>query len=254
MSQWSDILVLPDMQVPYQDQKFLNALVKFTRDYQPDVLAHVGDHLDAPEPSRWNKGMAGEYAPTLQKSIDASIGILRDFRDAAPNAPFHFKMGNHDERVETYVSRYAPALGSLEALRFENLLDFAAMDIQIHRTLFDLAPGWLLAHLHETGLNRTAGGSAMGLARKTGKSVVGGHTHKAGIQSDAFGYGGKVKQIFGMEVGHAMDISKAGYLKYGGAAWTQAFGILHTDGRNTFPQLVVVQGRKFKVDGRVYAF
>lgn len=248
------IVVLPDTQVPYHDEKYTDALIRFVADYEPDELAHVGDHLDAPEPSRWNKGMAGEYAPTLQAGIDVATQMLVNFKNALGDKPFHFKVGNHDERVETYVSRYAPALSSIDALRIESLLKTEENGITVHRGLYDLAPGWVLAHLHETGLNRTAGGTAMGLARKIGKSVVGGHTHKAGIQSEAHGYNGKVSQIFGMEVGHAMDIRKAGYLKYGGASWTQAFGILHVHKGFTTPELVIVQGRTFKVDGQVYKF
>lgn len=249
-----DIVCLPDTQVPYEDGKFVKAMQYFVKDYQPAVLAHVGDHLDAPEPSRWNRGMAGEYAPTLQRSVEAAHDLLAGFSEAAPNARKIMKMGNHDERVQTYVRRYAPALDSLEALHYESLLRTEEIGWEVAHGLIDLAPGWVLAHGHETGLNSTAGGTAMGLARKIGKSVVCGHTHKAGLQSDAFGYNGKVSQLFGMEVGHAMDIRKAGYLKYGGAKWTQAFGILHVRGRTVNPELVVVQGNSFTVGGRVYAW
>lgn len=254
MKMFRDTVVLPDMQIPYHDRKYVKALQMFVKDYQPDALAHVGDHLDAPEPSRWNKGMAGEYAPTLQASINEAHDVLAGFRDALGDKPFHFKTGNHDERVETYIARYAPALGSIESLKIENLLGLNDLEIECHRNLYDIAPGWVLAHLHEGGLNRTPGGTAMGLARKIGKSVVGGHTHKVGLQHEATGYNGKTKTLFGMEVGHAMSMKDAGYLKYGAANWVQGFGILRTDGKRTWPELVTVQERRFIVDGQVYAF
>lgn len=250
----STTVVLPDMQVPYQDKKLVEALQYFVKDYQPDQLAHVGDHLDAPEPSRWNKGMAGEYATTLQKSVDESVKILADFKHALGDKPFHFKMGNHDERVETYVSRYAPALTSLADLKMENLLKLDHLGIQCHRHVYDIAPGWVLAHGHEGSLNRVAGSTAMSLARKMGKSVVCGHTHRAGIQHETTGYNGRTQSIYGMEVGHAMSLKDAGYLKYGGANWHQAFGILRTNGRHTTPELVMIQGRSFTVDGKRYDF
>jgi hypothetical protein len=254
MNKFRSIVVLPDTQNPYQDKRFVTALQDFVADYQPDALAHVGDGLDAPEPSRWNKGMAGEYAPTLQAGIDDFRDMMSGFREALGDKPFHFKMGNHDERVEVYINRYAPALHSLDALRFEELTGMNDLNIEVHRNLFDVAPGWVMAHLHESNLNRSPGATAMGLARKIGKSVIGGHTHKVGLQHETTGYNGKVKTIFGVEVGHAMDINKAAYLKYGAANWQQGFAILHTDGRNTWPQVVVVQGRTFRVDGRFYSF
>jgi hypothetical protein len=64
------IVVLSDLQIPYHDSKAVEASIQFVKDYKPDELWCVGDELDAPEPSRWNKGMAGEYAETLQDSID----------------------------------------------------------------------------------------------------------------------------------------------------------------------------------------
>lgn len=254
MNKFRSIVVLPDTQVPYHDKRYVNALIQFVKDYQPDELTHVGDGLDAPEPSRWNKGMAGEYATTLQHSIDEFQGMMGGFRDALGDKPFKFKMGNHDERVQVYVNRYAPALASLTSLKFEELTGLNALNVEVHHNVFDVAPGWVMAHLHETGLNRTPGGTAMGLARKIGKSVVGGHTHKVGLQHETTGYNGKVRTIFGMEVGHAMSMRDASYLKYGGANWVQGFGILHTDGRNTWPQVVTVQGRSFRVDGKIYTF
>lgn len=254
MSNYRTTVILPDTQIPYHDKRYISALQRFVEDYQPDALAHVGDGLDAPEPSRWNKGRAGEYAPTLQKSLDDFFMVLSGFRDALGDKPFHFKMGNHDERIETYVKQYAPALDSLEALKFEELAGLNVLEIETHRGLFDIAPGWVVAHGHEANLNRVPGSTAMGLARKIGKSVVTGHTHRVGLQHETTGYNAKVRTIFGMEVGHAMAIKDAAYLKYGGANWLQGFGILHTDGRNTWPQIVTVQGRKFHVDGQTYSF
>jgi hypothetical protein len=64
------VVVLSDLQIPYQHDKTVDATLEFIQDYKPDELWCVGDELDAPEPSRWNKGMAGEYAETLQDSID----------------------------------------------------------------------------------------------------------------------------------------------------------------------------------------
>jgi hypothetical protein len=57
----------------------------------PIELWCVGDELDAPEPSRWNKGMAGEYAETLQDSIDLTHDIMARYRKALGNKPFYIQ-------------------------------------------------------------------------------------------------------------------------------------------------------------------
>lgn len=86
------VVVLSDLQIPYQDNKAVDATLDFIRYYKPDQLWCVGDELDAPEPSRWNKGMAGEYADTLQDSIDLTHDTMASYRKALGNKPFLFNV------------------------------------------------------------------------------------------------------------------------------------------------------------------
>jgi UDP-2,3-diacylglucosamine pyrophosphatase LpxH len=252
LSKWQTIVCLPDFQVPYHDPKFIRAMFRFIADAQPDKVVHVGDFLDAPEPSRWSKGAAGEYAGTLQKSLDTAFDVLIDLRAAFPSGPVVLKMGNHDRRISDYVKRYAPALGPLRALDFERLIHAGGLGVEISHGVHEVAPGWLVAHGDEGSLSRIAGNTAAGLAQKFGKSVVCGHTHRAGLVPHSTGYNGKNRSLWGLEVGHAMDVKRAGYLKAGSANWQQAFGILRTNGRTTIPELVTVVDRRFSVEGAVY--
>jgi hypothetical protein len=254
MGRWKSLVLLPDLQVPLHDRKYVDALVRFVREFKPDELHNVGDLVDSPEPARWNKGMAGEFLPTLQKGFDESIAINRAFRDALGDKPFHLKTGNHDERTETYVQKYAPALASLRALKLEDLLEADSYGLKVERSIYDVAPGWVIAHGHEGGSSRTPGGVAFGLSTSIGKSVACGHTHKVGLIASAEGYNGRLKNRFGLEVGHAMDVRKAHYLKTGGAKWTQGFGILRVKGNTVIPEAVIVQGRSFVVEGKTYDF
>lgn len=251
MNDWTTTVLLPDTQIPYHDPKMLRALFRFIGDSQPDRVVHVGDFLDAPEPSRWNKGAAGEYAGTLQKSLNTAASVLSELR-AAYDGPVVLKLGNHDRRIQDYVKRYAPALEPLEALEFENLIKADRFDVEVVHGLYEVAPGWVVAHGDEGSLSRIAGNTAAGLAVKFGTSVACGHTHRAGLVPIGTGYNGRVQSRFGLEVGHAMDVRKAGYLKGGSANWQQAFGILKTQGRTTIPHLVTVVDRRFVVDGAVY--
>lgn len=247
------VVVLPDMQIPYHDKRSVNAVMQFVADYEPDELYCVGDEADSPEPSRWNKGTAGEYAGTLQKGLDTTAQIMQDFKTALGDKPFHVMRSNHGDRIQHYISKYAPALASLRELEYSKLLGYTENEITYHDSIWSFAPGWIMAHGDEGNLVRTAGGTAMALARKTGSSVVCGHTHRLGLQHEHTGFNGKIQnRLYGVEVGHLMDLSKASYLSTGGANWQQGFTILYIDKGKVTPSIVPINGRSFVVEGEKY--
>ena len=233
------IVVLSDLQIPYQDDKAVSAVLEFVRDYKPDELWCVGDELDAPEPSRWNKGMLGEYADTLQDSMDMTQEIMSAFRKALGNKPFIIQRSNHTDRIDTYIRKYAPAFASLDSLKIEELLGYDKLGITYLHRMHELLPGWVMGHGDEGSLNRVAGSTALGLAKKLGRSFVCGHTHRLGLQHETTGLYGKTKTLFGLEVGHMMDIKKASYLT-SGANWQQGFGILVQEGSKVAPYTVPI--------------
>lgn len=248
------IVVLSDMQIPYHDKKAVDAVVKFVKEYQPDELFCVGDEADSPEPSRWNKGTAGEYSGTLQKGLDTTASIMQSFKEALGDKPFHVMRSNHGDRIQHYINRYAPALASLRELEYSKLLRYRENEITYHNKIYSFAPGWIMAHGDEGNLVRTAGGTAMALARKTGSSVVCGHTHRLGIQHEHTGFNGKIQnRLYGIEVGHLMDLSKASYLNTGSANWQQGIAILYVDkNKKVIPSVVPINGTSFVVEGKKY--
>jgi predicted phosphodiesterase len=247
-------VVLSDMQIPYHDKRAVRNVLAFVKATKPDELLCVGDEIDSPQPSRWNKGVAGEYEATLQRDVDLTRETMAAFRKALrPGAPFIVHRSNHGDRVETYIRRYAPALASLRALKIEDLLGYTELDIEFRRQPGPVAPGWLMMHGDESGLNRSPGGTALGLARKTGQSVVCGHTHRLGIQPETVGVNGKTRTVIGFEVGNLMDMRQAHYLGYGASNWQTGFGLLYVDGRNVTPVAVPIHADgSFTVEGKVW--
>ena len=236
------IVVLSDLQIPYQDNKAVKASIQFIKDYKPDELWCVGDELDAPEPSRWNKGMAGEYAGTLQDSIDLTKDIMSEYRAALGKKPFYIQRSNHTDRIDTYMRKFAPAFSSLKSLEIEQLLGYSSLGITYLHRMRELLPGWVMAHGDEGALNRVPGSTALNLAKRIGKSVVCGHTHRLGLQHETVGFYGKTQTLFGLEVGHMMDIKQASYLTSGAANWQQGIGILIQDGKKVSPYTVPILG------------
>jgi hypothetical protein len=56
-----------------------------------------------------------------------------------------------------------------------------------------------------------------------------------------------------VEVGHMMDLKKAGYLKSGGANWQSGFGILYKNDKNIItPSIVPINRKSFIVEGQQY--
>mgnify|MGYP000184894748 CR=1 FL=1 len=227
----SRFAVISDIQWPYHDQRALDLAFTFVQDHSWDAVLVVGDELDSPEPSAWNKGAAGEYAGTLQRSIDGCHDMLADLVDAAAGSPVHLMRSNHQARIEKYLNRYAPALSSLRCLDYSTLLGLDELGITFHRKPYRFtgeAGGWYLAHGDEGNLIQTAGGTAMSLAKnRWGTSVVAGHTHRLGLQHQHLSVNGRIeKHVFGFEVGHLMSIKKAGYLRAGSANWQQGMGAI----------------------------
>lgn len=245
-------LVIPDLQVPDQDMKALRSVVEFAAAYEPDGILIVGDELDSPEPSRWNKGYAGEFAGTLQKSIDECHDVL-ELISRATDGPVHLMRSNHGERIRTYLARYAPALSNLRALDYSTLLGLNELDITYHDKPYEFAKGWVLAHGDEGSLIQTSGGTALGLAKRWGKSVVCGHTHRAGLQHHHLYLNGRPSSLlFGLEVGHLMDIRKANYLKAGSANWQQAIATVEVAGNTVVPTLIPLFNSRVLWNGVMY--
>ncbi len=247
-------VVISDLQIPYHNRRAVDSLCEFIRDYGFDGALNVGDDIDAPEPSRWNKSLAGEYAGTLQRGFDVLYDVHGDFRSAlGADKPFHLMRSNHGDRVQTYIRKYAPALESLDCLDIEQLAGYGDHDITYHRQPFEFWPGWVLLHGDEGGSSISPGGTALGLVKKTGRSVVCGHTHALGMQHYTTGVNGRQKHLYGLETGHLMDVKKAGYLATGTANWQTGFAILQREGSRVTPCLVPVNADgSFIFSGTLY--
>ncbi|MDG9711133.1 hypothetical protein [Streptomyces sp. DH10] len=247
------IVVLSDMQIPYHDKRAVKNVLTFIKDWKPDGVASVGDDLDFPMISRWTRGMAGEYAGDMQSHVQQGRAFYRRVRDVH-DGPIDVMRSNHTDRPMNYLRQYAPGFMGYEALTFPAMMQFEQLGVTYHEEPWEIAPGWLLAHGDEGGQNRTPGGTALGLARRWGYSVVCGHTHKLGLQHDHDVVNGRItRHRYGFEVGNLMNMKEAGYLKAGSANWNQGFGLLLVDGRRVTPVPVVIHPNgTFTVDGTTY--
>lgn len=248
------ILVIPDSHYPDTDMRIWRAILRIIKDNPPDEIIHIGDLLDYPQPSRWTKGTKDEFeGSVLDDSKRAVKNLLEPLREVY-NGPIGIHEGNHDLRPRAYLKKYAPALAESKAFNFENLLEFDRLEITRLPDFYGFAPGWLSTHGHLGGirLNQNAGYTALNGAKRIGKSIVMGHTHRAGIGNFTTGLAGDTHLTTGIEVGHIMDPKKVTYLKGATGNWQQALGMLTIDGKHVTPTLMPISAGKIIYNKEVY--
>lgn len=247
------IVVISDTQIPYHNRKQTASLLRFIGDTQPDEVIHIGDLMDYPQPSQWSKATRAEFEGSILDDSEAGKRFLDALRFVYDGTVWVHE-GNHDLRPRVYLAKYAPALAESDAFTLPVLLDFDGHGVLQAPDFYEFTPGWVTTHGHlGFSLSRYAGGTAINAAKRIGKSVIMGHTHRAGIVSESTGHSGRVTTLTGMEVGHLMDMRQAHYLKYGAGNWQSAFGIIDIDGRKVAPHIIPVSVEGwFIADGRVW--
>jgi predicted phosphodiesterase len=241
------IVIVSDLQIPYHDPKAVYNLIDFIKRYKPDRVVSIGDEIDLPSVSKWEKGRMGEYAGTIGKDRDATVKILEKLRVT------DVIRSNHTDRLFNYIASYAPGLYGIPELQLENFLRLPELGITYWRKPMPIAPNWVAVHGDHGRISQVAGQTALKQALQHGKSLVCGHTHRLGLSSVTEASGGIVGRIVtGLEVGNLMDFKKAHYT-HGSANWQQGFGLLYVDGRNVTPVAVpVAKDGSFIVEGKRY--
>jgi hypothetical protein len=244
------------------DEVAVESVLRYAQMLQPDGILCVGDEADAAEISRWARGSADEFAGTFEAGLIATYDVLARFADIAP---MHIMRSNHTStRIGRYLS-FAPALSSLGVLDYPKLMGFNGnapaltgrakpLDVTWHPSMWEFAPGWVLAHGDEGSMSRIPGSTALNLAKRIGSSVICGHTHRAGVQHHTLGFSGQVKStLFGVEVGHLMDPAKVSYLRTGLGDWAQAFATLRIYKGSVYPELTYIGPKSFQAQGALWA-
>lgn len=91
-------VILPDLQVPFHDEKALQVALEVVRDTKPDKVIFLGDLLDL---SAWSKYLQRpEWASATQPAIDQAHQILATVRKMCPSADIVVLEGNHEARME----------------------------------------------------------------------------------------------------------------------------------------------------------
>ena len=241
------IVVISDLQVPYHDERAVRNVASFIRRFKPDQVITIGDEIDLPQVSRWTEGTPGWYEQTLASDRDATVEILWDLQVT------DMIRSNHTDRLYNVIMKKIPAFLALPELKFEKFMKLDELGIKFHRKPLEFAPDWIAIHGDEGSVKPTPGLTALDAARKHGKSVVCGHTHRAGQSAFTEASGGVLGRVLrGVEVGNLMQFSKAGYMK-GTGNWQQAFAVFYVDKKTVTNTIVHIEkDGSFVFEGKRY--
>jgi predicted phosphodiesterase len=243
------IVILSDLQVPYEDEHVVKNVAQFLKTFKPDQTVTIGDEIDFQTISKWSDGTPSAYEQTLGDDRDRCVEVL--WRLGVTDCI----RSNHTDRLYNIIMKKIPSFLSLPELRFEKFMKFDELGITFHKTPMQLAPNWIAVHGDHTPLKQLGGLSALEAARRHGKNVISGHTHRAGRSAFTEASGGRIGRVLhGVEVGNLMDYKKA---LYGGSTgsfnWQQAFAIMYVKGPSVQVDLINIEKNgTFIVNGKVY--
>lgn len=200
-------LICSDLQVPFQFDAAITNLKKLVKAYKFDLVLNVGDELDLNTISKYSQGKAESFQQTLNADRDLCKEILYDLKTDV------ISRSNHADRLFAALTQ-VPGLMALPELQYEKFMDFDRLGIYYAKKPYAI-PGtdFVLCHGDEGNMSKLGGGTALNIAKRWGKSVISGHSHRMGYQCQSEAFGGRLQRVLvGVEVGHTCSMKKMSYL------------------------------------------
>ena len=106
-------LILGDTHIRYHDVKTIELAVKRAKKDRATGIILNGDIVDAHEMSDFDQDPG---APRYREERKSAIEFLTYLRQQFPKSRIIYRKGNHEERLDRYIIRRAPALFGLDAI------------------------------------------------------------------------------------------------------------------------------------------
>lgn len=265
-------VVISDHHAPRHEKTFHQLFVRWLREHQPDLIDINGDLLDFPDVSHHRT--RDEYNHSVNECLRTALHILRDYREACPNARIRLKRGNHDERLDIKqidnapeVRKVSPGGGEtvegavderpwhhLERLLYLDLLHIEYVDEHWEQAKTKVSKKLTARHGFSTSPNA---GKIM--LDKLSGSTIQGHDHRFAMTLRTRHTGNEDNPLevrLAMSGGCACEIPGGlGYVKGGEPDWQNgAIEVLvWDDGDFLAMPIIYVPGRMLCKDGRYSA-
>jgi hypothetical protein len=247
------VIVLPDLHIPWEDEKSLWAVERFMADHTWDMLVNLGDLLDLGCISHWNEGKMETQSAQSQLEddiamaslcLDRQLGILRKRN---PECKFKYIQGNHCYWA-TMLSEKNPAL--------HKTLDIPER-LELRRRGIEWIPFWE-DHRNIVRVGKanfihgeyTNDAHAKKHVLRYGCNVYYGHTHD--VQEYSLVHRGDDSTLVGKSLG-TLSRYDMPYMRGRPNNWQQAFAYftVYPDGKYT-EHTVRIFNHRFESDGMIY--
>lgn len=235
-------VVLSDIHIPHHDPRALAVALAALADLRPTVIILNGDIVDEAPTGAYPKDP--REVGTLADEFAETRAFLAAVRKIAPKAAVHFTMGNHEDRLERYLTRQAPELASLGQLSLCALLDLDKHSVRFVNT-GDCVTFGPFEISHGEVVRKGSGNSIRGHMQKRGGSMLMGHIHRLGVimQTDRFG------THYGVENGCLCGLEPS-YIKH--PDWQQGFTQIDLANGVVSVRQHHIQNGRLLVDGQLY--
>tara|TARA_Y100000310_G_scaffold123065_1_gene121826 strand:- start:370 stop:1110 length:741 start_codon:yes stop_codon:yes gene_type:complete len=213
---YKKVLFIPDTHIPYNDRRAWKVLIKSIKQFQPEILVILGDFADCFSVSKHDK------SPIRKTLLHKEVDAVRDHLEQLEGLEIKRKIyvaGNHEYRLERYITQKAPELFGL--VDIPTLLklpqnNWEYVEYKRHICIGDLAVSHDYGSAGQTA-HRTA-------AQRLGVPVVIGHTHRAASITRRSFHG---KHTQSAMFGWLGDVSEVDYMHQASAKtnWSTGFGI-----------------------------
>lgn len=244
-------IVLPDMQVPYHDEKAVSVVEDFMSDHNWDFYINIGDFLDLDQISHYNdrkpRILEGKR---LEQDFELGDQILQRHRDiVGDNCEMYYLEGNHEDRINRYLDANPIHEGSMEIPNRLNL-----DEKNIHWMKF-----WDKEEIVEIGEATFIHGRycnkyhAKKHVQRYMKNVFTGHTHD--IDCFSMESEGSDGTYVGQSLGCLCEYEQQ-YKRGEPDSWQQGFGIFYffPDGTFTYYVPRIFDYRFVAPNGEVYSY
>jgi len=231
------LVLLNDLHIPYHDKDTLNSVKRAVKYLKPDILLLGGDIADFYNVSSFNKDPSREH--DMYSETSEVKEVLKDMTKWNAKS-VKYIVGNHEERLQKYISKNAPDLHWVEGLKLEKILGLQELNIDFIKDRYWIHNGVMYSHLNKA--LKWGGSSAKNIGLDYNMPVVHTHTHRIGHtrhgNRDFYDNGCLCK-------------FEADYIS-GPVMWNQAFMIVDYINDKPHFRQVNIKDHQFILDGKLY--
>jgi len=177
------ILVMSDIHIPYHDEAAVAAAIAYGRKNKTDTLLLNGDICDFFALSRWE---TDPRERDFETERDKTVQFFGHIRSLFPKAPIVWKLGNHEERYQSYMMQKAPEIFGLPEFDIAAIFHTEEYGIEVVKEMRPVHAGKLpIVHGHEYKFAiSNPVNPARGLFLKAKTSALCGHHHQRSEHSE----------------------------------------------------------------------